>query len=68
MERIIDALEFFDAVSLVDRIQELVDQIPDPEMKTVVYIEGGAQGQLSRASLIEKTLSDLSKVYNVRLS
>lgn len=67
MEHVIDDFEFIHAGQLAERIQDWVTS-PDLGGDKGVYIEGGDGAIATRAVLLEKTLTDGSKVYNVRLS
>ncbi len=67
MESILDDFEFISANQLAECLQDWMTS-PDLCAGKILYIEDGQGDILKRAVLLEKTLSDGSKVYNVRLS
>jgi hypothetical protein len=66
MEKVIDDFDFIRAEQLAERVQEWSTN-PLLSIGPNIYLEDGER-ILTRAVLIEKTLSDGSHVYNVRLS
>ena len=69
MEHKLDDFEFIGATQLAEQIQCWATS-PDLGIMdgAVIYLEDGQGDIMRRAVLLEKTLSDGSKVYNVRLS
>lgn len=54
--------------SSVEDVLEVIAQLQGMAPKdAVVYLEAGMEGQIDGALLIEETLTDGSKVYNIQL-